>query len=116
MNVKNIEEDPSLTLNRLQVRAGVELHRDNHNRRTWTDPDGANTGITYTWYVPKVSRPDLENEDHWNGAPGGVATNPNGDTYTTDAGDAGKYLRVVATYTDPAGTGAIKRTRGRLIP
>ena len=47
--------------------------------------------------MPKVSRPDLENEDHWIEAEGGGAAE---DTYTTEVDDAGKRLRVVATYTD----------------
>ena len=98
VNVKNIEEDPSLTLNRLQVRAGSTTATV---MATLTDPDVVDTAAAYQWYVPKVSRPELENEDHWNKALGGGAAT---DTYTTDATDAGKVLRVVATYTDGAGT------------
>ena len=97
VTVKNVEEDPSLTLNRLQVRAGSNATV----MATLTDPDEVDTAAAYQWYVPKVSRPELENEDHWNKALGGGAAT---DTYTTDATDAGKVLRVVATYTDGAGT------------
>ena len=48
-----------------------------------TDGDGpAGTAeviaVTYAWFVPKVNRPDLENEDHWIAA---------GHTATSTAGD-----------------------------
>ena len=105
VNVQNVEEDPSLTLSRLQVRAGED---DATVMATLTDPDypaDATVTATYQWYVPKVNRPELENEDHWIAATG---TNNNTATYMTDAADAGKYLRVIATYTDPAGTGGDK--------
>ena len=97
VNVKNVEEDPTLTLNRLQVRAGESAATI---MAELNDPDMA-TGTTYQWYVPKVNRPGLENEDHWNKATG---IGHDAATYTTVADDAGKYLRVVATYTDGAGT------------
>ena len=69
VSVENVEEDPTLTFNRLQVRAGLEDATT--VTANLTDPDGA-TGIAYTWFVPKVSRPDLENEDHWILAPGAI--------------------------------------------
>ena len=97
VNVKNIEEDPSLTLNRLQVRAGVTAATITANV---TDPDNISGDPNYQWYVPKVSRPDLEDEDHWIEALGGGNATA---TYTTSADDAGKRLRVVATYTDGFG-------------
>ena len=49
--------------------------------------------------MPKVNRPDLENEDHWRAGLGTASVN----SYTPAAGEAGKHLRVVATYTDQAG-------------
>ena len=104
VNVQNVEEDPTFTLNRLQVRAGVTAATIT---ATVTDPDtrdaDGNTveiSPTYAWFVPKVSRPVLDNEDHWSAAPGSGA---DGATYTSHATDAGKYLRVVASYTDRAG-------------
>ena len=98
VNVKNIEEDPTLTLDRLQVRAGVAGATIT---ATLTDPDMISGTPGYKWFVPKVSRPDLENDDHWTAATGGGAAT---DAYVTVAGDAGKRLRVVATYTDGFGT------------
>ncbi len=98
VNVKNIEEDPTLTLDRLQVRAGVAGATIT---ATLTDPDMISGTPGYKWFVPKVSRPDLENDDHWTAATGGGNAT---DAYVTVAGDAGKRLRVVATYTDGFGT------------
>ena len=120
VNVKNVEEPSTLTLNRLQVRAvGTDAEGQvivgSTVAATLNDPDGAagadlplaSTVITPTtllWYVPKVSRPELENEDHWI-AGGGVVDVA---SYTPAAGEANKYLRVVATYTDGAGTDSKK--------
>ena len=107
VNVMNVEEDPTVTLNRLQVRAGVTTPAATTITAELKDPDGP-TGITYKWYVPKVSRPDLENDDHWSDAPGTAADATVGTVthedaiYTTHEDDAGKYLRVVVSYTDGA--------------
>ena len=74
VNVKNVEEDPSLTLNRLQVRASAaddDSVGGSPVTATVTDPDGpagddpTAVAVTWQWFVPKVNRPDLENEDHW---------------------------------------------------
>ena len=121
VTVKNVEEDPTLTLDRLQVRAAGETSdgvaiEGSAVAATLNDPDGAagatlpleSTVIAPTslqWYIPKVSRPELENDDHWIEATGaGNAT----ASYTPAAGDAGKYLRLVATYTDGAETDSEK--------
>ena len=108
VTVKNVDEDASLTLDRLQVRApGVgDTPPGNPVSAVFSDPDtraadGSTVPIMpgYTWYVPKVSRPDLENDDHWRMGLG----IDSGNSYTPAAGEAGKHLRVVATYTDQAG-------------
>ena len=108
LTVKNVDEDASLTLDRLQVRApGVGgTPPGNPVSAVFSDPDtraagGSTVPITpgYMWYVPKVNRPDLENEDHWRMGLGAAI----GNSYTPAAGEAGKHLRVVATYTDQAG-------------
>ena len=113
VTVKNVEEDPTLTLDRLQVRApnADGSVAGNPVSAIFSDPDNLNAAgqpvtinPTYQWYVPKVSRPELKNEDHWRA---GVGT-PTGNSYTPAAGEAGEYLRVVATYSDGAGTGSDK--------
>ena len=121
VTVKNVDEPGVLKLDRLQVRA-VGTDSDNNAiagsamPARLNDPDGAtgatlplaSTAITpsgWQWYVPKVSRPILDNDDHWvEGTGEGNATS----SYTPAASDAGKYLRVVATYTDGAGTASKK--------
>ena len=53
--------------------------------------------MTYQWSIPKVNRPELENDDHWQDSTG------NGNdaaAYTPDGNDEDKYLRVKASYTD----------------
>ena len=113
VTVKNVEEDPTLTLDRLQVRAPSTDDNDPGNpvSAVFSDPDNRDAegqtvtiSPTYLWYVPKVSRPELENEDHWRAGTG----TPTDNSYTPAAGEAGEYLRVVATYTDGAGTGSDK--------
>ena len=104
VNVKNIEEDPTLTLDRLQVRASATADDTTGGApvmATLTDGDGVTGTPTYQWYVPKVNRPDLENEDHWIMAGHETSTNA---AYRPVSSDAGKYLRVVATYADGFGT------------
>ena len=111
VTVKNVEEDASLTLDRLQVRApNVGGTVDGSTvSAIFSDPDTRNADgetvaitPTYAWYVPKVSRPVLENDDHWRAGTGSDTDN----SYTPAAGEAGEYLRVVVTYTDQAGTGS----------
>ena len=109
VNVKNIEEDPTLSLDRLQVRASAAADDSTGGSTvtaSLTDPDGPAgiatvIAVTYAWYVPKVNRPDLENEDHWIAAGHTTSTEA---AYRPVSGDAGEYLRVVATYTDGSGT------------
>ena len=118
VTVKNVDEPAVLSLDRLQVRAvgtttGGDAIAGSVVTASLNDPDGAagatlplaSTAITpsnWQWYVPKVSRPVLDNDDHWTE---GTGTNNNAANYTPAASDAGKYLRVVATYTDGAGVG-----------
>ena len=77
-----------------------------------TDPDGpsgadlpvTNTAIapTWEWAVSEVVQGSLniDNPDHWGTAPG---DGPGTVSYTPNASDEGKYLRVTATYTDRNG-------------
>ena len=100
VTVKNVEEPGSISLTLLQPQTGVAL------TASLTDPDGDGgdstaftTGATWEWSVPKVNRPDAENDDHWQ--PAAVPTNA--AAYTAAAGDEGKVLRVKAIYTDGEG-------------
>ena len=59
------------------------------------DPDGGVTGETWQW--AKTMTPDMM--DSWMPITGATDA-----AYTVTAGDTGYYLRVMATYTDAAGT------------
>ena len=87
ITVTNVEEDGkvSLTWTRLQVGAEVEA--------SLTDPDGNVSGVTWHW--EKSS-----DESSWTAI--STATQA---TYTPVGGDVNRYLRAVASYTDPLGAG-----------
>ncbi len=100
VKVTDVEEKGSLDLSRLQPQVGEDLEA------TLSDPDRGEgnsqdpSGQTWQWSVPKVKRPTINNEDHWQAAasPGNTA-----GTYSPAAGDVGKSLRVMVTYTDAQG-------------
>ena len=119
VTVQNVEEPGSISLNRVQPQAGTPLIA------TLSDPDSGSasgpgvitdpiTIVTWTWSVPKVSRPVLATDAHWTAGGGeagepaaGVLTStytPDTDSAETDDGaDNEKVLRVKVTYTDQAG-------------
>ena len=100
VTVTNVEEPGSIDLSRLQPQTSQPLMAD------LSDPDVfTQDTVTWQWSVPKVSRPDLENDNHWADAATGATT----DSYTPAAGSGneGKVLRVKAMYTD--GEGAEKK-------
>ena len=85
INVNNVDEPGkvSLTWTRLQVGAQVEA--------SLTDPDGNVSGVTWHW--EKSS-----DRSSWTAI--STATQA---TYTPVEGDVNRYLRAVASYTDPLG-------------
>ena len=85
INVNNVDEPGkvSLTWTRLQVGAEVEA--------SLTDPDGNVSGVTWHW--EKSSDRSI-----WTAI--STATQA---TYTPVEGDVNRYLRAVASYTDPLG-------------
>ena len=87
INVNNVDEPGkvSLTWTRLQVGAEVEA--------SLTDPDGNVSGVTWRW--EKSS-----DESSWTAI--STATQA---SYTPVEGDVNRYLRAVASYTDPLGAG-----------
>ena len=105
VTVKNVDEDGVASINWLQPEVGVALMASASDPDTQAD-DGSAVDITFVWEwtVPKVSRPDLENNKHWTLA---GATTTNVADYTPAAADEGQYLRAMATYTD--GDGADKK-------
>ena len=84
VQVQNVDEDGEVTLVLLQPREGV-LYEANAP----TDPDEGVTGVEWQWA--------LSTTRNSGGTPIGTATM---NEYTPQVGDAGKYLRVTATYED----------------
>ena len=111
VNITDLDEPGKVTFNYVQPQAGAE----------WTaslsDPDdGADASVSYSWSVPKVSRPSIDNDQHWINADGtgqGAATyipvmTAEDDPLTADAdeaetGEENKILRVKVTYSDVHG-------------
>ncbi len=87
INVNNVDEPGkvSLTWTRLQVGAEVEA--------SLTDPDGNVSGVTWQWE---------KSSDESSGTAISTGTQA---TYTPVEGDVNRYLRAVASYTDPLGAG-----------
>ena len=85
IDVNNVDEPGkvSLTWTRLQVGAEVEA--------SLTDPDGNVSGVTWHWEKPS-------DRSSWTAI--STATQA---TYTPVGGDVNRYLRAVASYTDPLG-------------
>ncbi len=85
VTVTNVDEEGSIGAITGTAQVGVAL-----TAGMVTDPDGAVTGITYQWQSVES----------------GVTTNiGTGMTYTPGVGDEGKTIQVIATYTDPQGSG-----------
>ena len=91
VTVNNVEEDGTVTITLRQPEVGTEL------TASTTDLDVIDGTVTYQWSIPKVNRPILDEDTHWQDSMGGG----NGTAiYTPNANDESKYLRVKASYTD----------------
>ena len=93
VKVTNVEEAGTATIDWRQPEVTTAL------AAVARDPDHIVGAATFEWSVPKVSRPTLTNDSHWQDP--GAANND--ATYTPTADDEGKYLRVKATYDDMEG-------------
>ena len=94
VTVTNLDEPGTATISLRQPEVGTGL------RGSATDPDEITGDIGYEWSVPKVSRPTLTNNAHWqdpNGTPSNV------EDFEPGADDENKYLRLKATYRDGEG-------------
>ena len=95
VTVTDVDEDGEVVISLLQPEIGIPI------MASLTDPDGEPTP-TWAWEVSEILQTnlDIDNDDHWGTAPGrGVDL----ETYTPDATDAARYLRVTATYIDIVG-------------
>ena len=94
VTVTNLEERGTATISLRQPEVNTEL------TGSATDPDEIAGDIAYEWSVPKVSRPTLTNNAHWQDPAGSPS---NVEDFTPGADDEGKYLRLKATYRDGEG-------------
>ena len=101
VTVTNVDEPGEIGIVQRQPQVGQSLTSE------VSDPDtreAAGTTLTivfgYQWSVPKVSRPITDNNAHW--TPAGAGTT-DAATYTPDADDEGKVLRLQVSYTDAEG-------------
>ena len=101
VTVTNVEEDGTVRMSRRQPQVGavgltvLDL---------LTDADGNIDNEEYRWSIPKTSRPELDDDDHWQ--PAGNTNNE--AAYQPVAGDVGSYLRVKVSYTDGETEGGTK--------
>ena len=97
VNVTNEKEAGTAVIGLRQPEVGTAL------TASATDLDNINTNetVSYEWSIPKVSRPVLAEDNHWQA---GTGTDGNTNSYTPGDDDEGKYLRVKVSYTDGKGT------------
>ena len=88
VNVTNVDEAGSVSLDDLQPQAGASV-----SVVSLSDPDGDTGETTWQW-----SR--SMDEAEWEGIAGATSS-----TYTPKSGDVGYYLRATAEYSDGLGTG-----------
>ena len=101
VKVTNVDEAGTATIDWRQPEVGTVL------TAVARDPDEIDGATRFEWSVPKVSRPTLTNDSHWQDP--GAANND--ATYTPTADDEGKYLRVKATYDDMEGDDKVAYVR-----
>ena len=94
VTVTNVDEAGTATIDWRQPERTTPL------TASATDPDMIDGDTTFEWSVPKVSRPTLTNDRHWQDPANSSNTS---ETYTPMGDDEGKYLRVKATYNDMEG-------------
>ena len=94
VEVINVDEEGEVALSQTRGTVGSQI------TATLTDPDGDISGIDWEW---ERSR---DGNVGWRGIPGATS-----NSYTSEADDAGHYLRAVAYYTDAQGAG--KSASGR---
>ena len=104
VTVTDVDEDGEVVISWLQPEVTTAIGA------TLTDPDGpsganppvtttAITDATWVWTVSEVQPGplDVDDDNHWGTAPGSGNTT---ESYTPVASDAGRFLRVTASYTD----------------
>ena len=105
ITVTNEQEDGKITFSHNQPKQGIEFIV------TLTDDDGPTNVTKWKWErdaeggeTPTTSCSALTATEDWEDAEGKGAKT---DTYTPEAADLGKCLRVIPTYTDPLGVSMV---------
>ena len=123
VTVIDVDEDGEVVISWLQPEVDDATNTDTNTviMASLTDPDGSpddtppvidteidKDNVTWEWTVSEVIQGplDVDNDDHWGTAPGDT---PNPGSYTPDASDENKYLRVKAIYADRNGAGKTER-------
>ena len=102
VSVSNVDEDGTVDISWRQPEVTTQL------TAVASDPDVISGTPTYEWSIPKVSRPTLTNDSHWQDP---FESDNNSNTYTPAVGDEGNYLRVKAEYADGEGGSKVAYVR-----
>ena len=105
VEVTNVDEmgEIDILVRQPQVQPGVDGYgqRPRHSRMpNWYHRYHDAITATWQWSVPKLNRPDIDDNNHWTPAAAGTS---DAASYTPIAGDVGEILRAQATYTDGTG-------------
>lgn len=96
VTVTNVNEDGAVAFDSDSPQVGTSL------TATLSDPDGGVADLTWTWE-------SSADRSAWAAAPGTATSGGLTSAYTPVAGDAGKWLRATASYSDAANTEAADR-------
>ena len=102
VSVSNVDEDGTVDISWRQPEVFTQL------TASASDPDKIDGTTAYEWSIPKVSRPTLRNDSHWQDP---ASSDNNSNTYTPEVGDEGNYLRVKAEYADGEGGSKVAYVR-----
>ena len=105
VSVSNVDEPGTVDISWRQPEVGTALTAIASDPDMITHEGGA---TTYEWSIPKVSRPTLTNDSHWQDPDG---SDNNSNTYMPAVGDEGNYLRVKAEYADGEGGSKVAYVR-----
>ena len=102
VTVTDVEEPGTATIDLRQPEVGVALTAKLADPDSGADGTINTSSVTWLWSIPKTSRPEIDNEQHWQSA---ATTGFTAAAFTPVATNEGKYLRVRVEYTDAAGAG-----------
>ena len=101
VQVTNVDERGKAVIDLRQPEVDTELDA------SASDPDGITGTATFEWSIPKVSRPTLTNDSHWQDP----QNSNNSSSYTPGTDDEGEYLRLKASYDDGEGDDKVAYVR-----